>query len=143
MAFANRKLFPELDRFPTADAGKQAYKAWQKQNAATWRFWVILIGYSVVVGILVAMLFLLIRRWIPLPMKMIGAVVGGVTGGSGIIVLTYLWRQRCRVFLRRRLHAEGVPVCVPCGYDLRGIESTQCPECGAQFEPIARRENQA
>ncbi|MGE3181608.1 MAG: hypothetical protein AB7N71_08255 [Phycisphaerae bacterium] len=135
MPAANHKLFPELAMFPTELAANTAYKDWQKKNAKTWRFWFILIGYSALVGALVAIAFVSIRRWIPLPKSMLGGVVGGVTGGSGIVVLTWLWRQKCRRFLRERLIEQGVPVCIPCGYDLRGLSENRCPECGAEFRP--------
>jgi hypothetical protein len=34
-------------------------------------------------------------------------------------------------FLKRAFHDGGLPVCLCCGYDLRGIERPTCPECGA------------
>lgn len=32
--------------------------------------------------------------------------------------------------LRQQLLSRGFPICMHCGYDLRGIDSATCPECG-------------
>ena len=40
-------------------------------------------------------------------------------------------RRSVRRTLRRHLNSIGVPVCMCCGYNLRGAVSTNCPECGA------------
>jgi hypothetical protein len=34
---------------------------------------------------------------------------------------------------RRRRRRKGL--CIHCGYDLRGLTETRCPECGETFEP--------
>jgi len=40
------------------------------------------------------------------------------------------YRNRTRRERRHILTARGVPICVPCGYDLTGNVSGRCPECG-------------
>ncbi|HPF41137.1 MAG TPA: hypothetical protein PK093_21060 [Phycisphaerae bacterium] len=46
------------------------------------------------------------------------------------------WRRRSiQRNLRRQLIASGVPICIRCGYDLRGQEDARCPECGQPFAP--------
>ncbi|MHC4442141.1 MAG: hypothetical protein ACYTF1_01565 [Planctomycetota bacterium] len=35
--------------------------------------------------------------------------------------------------LRRQLNEMGIPICVNCGYDLRGQKDNRCPECGTTF----------
>ena len=37
-----------------------------------------------------------------------------------------------RAFLRKNLNEHGIPVCLKCGYDLRGSEGRRCPECGTE-----------
>lgn len=50
-----------------------------------------------------------------------------VMGFAGIVYMTV---GRARKNLRRMLVKRGIAVCIPCGYDLRGIEDARCPECG-------------
>src|SRR5947199_1961648 len=33
------------------------------------------------------------------------------------------------------INNSTTPICPECGYDLRGIESGRCPECGSAFDP--------
>ena len=54
----------------------------------------------------------------------LGVVVGGCAGG-----LTFSFAiARAK---RRHKYATTPGLCCRCGYDLRGIESIRCPECGA------------
>lgn len=54
----------------------------------------------------------------------------------GSAVLTYVianrmwYRGMLQKYLRRELASQGVPICVACGYDLRGQQEPRCPECG-------------
>lgn len=34
---------------------------------------------------------------------------------------------------RQQLRDHGVPICIPCGYDLTGNVTGRCPECGHAF----------
>ncbi len=53
-----------------------------------------------------------------------------------IIFGAVLWfaRQDIRRRLRAQLASKGIPVCIPCGYNLTGNVSGVCPECGAKVE---------
>lgn len=48
-------------------------------------------------------------------------------------VLAMVWLRFSPMYRRARWRARGC--CESCGYDLRGLTSAQCPECG---KPIAR-----
>lgn len=50
------------------------------------------------------------------------------------IVVAWLFRSRIRWALRRELAQAGVPICIECGYDLRGLSRPRCPECGEPFD---------
>ena len=49
---------------------------------------------------------------------------------------TRVWflRRRIERSLRLMLVEQRVPVCLDCGYDLRGQLQPRCPECGQGFE---------
>ncbi|MDZ4755646.1 MAG: hypothetical protein SGJ11_14255 [Phycisphaerae bacterium] len=58
--------------------------------------------------------------------------------------MSFAIRREMPKSLRRKLNELGVPVCMRCGYDLRGArpDVTCCTECGAalsQREVEARR----
>ncbi len=53
----------------------------------------------------------------------------------------------CRSLIQRRLRvqlvAKGVPICIRCGYDLRGQHVPRCYECGTPFdETLLRASNE-
>ncbi len=58
-----------------------------------------------------------------------------------VVVLRWLHRWGAAVDLRRKLLIRGVPVCLGCGYSLRGHSeaATRCPECGRSFDEAVRR----
>lgn len=56
--------------------------------------------------------------------------------GILLIVATHLYGIRSiRVAIQMQIiemyRGQQLPICLNCGYDLRNIEVTQCPECGA------------
>lgn len=61
------------------------------------------------------------------------AMIGGVIGC--LAAMCWQHRRVGRQVLRRHLVRCGVPVCLRCGYDLRGLPGTnaQCPECGDEL----------
>jgi len=122
--------YPELAMFPDRKAAEAAFYAWKKRLMRSPRFWVLLTGYTVLAGVFVAVVLMSLRRWVWVSPAMLGGIVGGVTAGSGTVVLRWIWRARCRRFLREQLLLRGIPVCLNCGYSLRGNESGVCPECG-------------
>jgi hypothetical protein len=62
----------------------------------------------------------------PLPWPAAVAAYVVVAGIMSVLLLRARWASEDR--LRRR--AEGC--CLGCGYDLRGLTSGRCPECGAR-----------
>ena len=39
-----------------------------------------------------------------------------------------------RYEVRRYLRERGIPVCLHCGYSLRGLTDPRCPECAREFD---------
>ena len=126
---------PELERFPTTKDAKEATRAFSKQQIRTLSFWIGPIGFTILAGLVVTMMLVWMRRWIPLPQSWFGLIVGGAIGVTGGLATRWYSRHRYRRVLRERLNALGVPICMTCGYDLTGNESGVCPECGQPFEP--------
>ena len=52
-------------------------------------------------------------------------VTGGIVGGLYVVP-----RKQIRRELRVCLREQGIRICISCGYDLRGLSSANCPECG-------------
>jgi len=70
--------------------------------------------------------FLLIMRWTPRAIVLLMAVFG-------LPVAWLLWADRSRLHRMESWLDQGVPVCLACGYPLRGLDSPACPECGADW----------
>ena len=64
--------------------------------------------------------------------------LGLLLGGIGppllwILSTAWIWRESDEERIKRVLAAGGpTVVCPDCGYDLRGLRATRCPECGAE-----------
>ena len=52
----------------------------------------------------------------------------------GFGVAIWFTRRGIRRRLREQLAKKGIPVCIPCGYNLTGNESGVCPECGTAMQ---------
>jgi hypothetical protein len=52
--------------------------------------------------------------------------------GGGLVTAQehFLIRPHVQCSLREQLVERGVPICIGCGYDLRGQIQPRCPECG-------------
>lgn len=133
-----RRRFPELDSFPSEEERKRAWKRATRSIMRRWQYWVaLLVGTPliVVVGVLCLPIVVpIIRAKIPGVMDFLPSIIGGVVGGfcgSGVIIF---FRWQIARSLREQLVELGVPVCIACGYDLRGQTEPRCPECGRPFD---------
>lgn len=133
----------ELRQFPTVEARHKALD----EIASSFKWWEDLLGIvtvgSAAIGLNVALKALI--RWL---LPNMGRLMDEITDairlfvviGGALLVLAVLHRWGIRHELRRKLIESGVPVCVKCGYSLRGLahDATVCPECGHQIGPLAR-----
>lgn len=126
----HRKRYPELRRFDSREDAQVALQAWQWKLVKLPRFWFALFSFTIGIGLLVALIFVLLRQWFRIPMSLLGPIVGSVTSAPGTLATIWFWRRRCRRYLREQLIARGIPICLKCGYDLRGQVEPKCSECG-------------
>jgi len=62
-------------------------------------------------------------------------LVVGVFGVAVILTQHHTWfREPLQRSLREQLVSRGVPICLECGYDLRGQTTPRCPECGTAYD---------
>ena len=67
--------------------------------------------------------------------NLVDVFIGFLLFGILAVVVAWLLRHRAVARLRERLIWLGVPLCLHCGYDLRGQIEPRCPECGRTFDP--------
>ena len=131
--------YPELEHFEREDVPGVASEALtfaKHEVMRTWRFWLTLLALA---GLYMAATMLAawtMTQYLGSPDWVRHAAVGC----CGVVVSLAAWRlfrDRTRRHLREKLIQLGVPICLPCGYDLRG-STDRCPECGTTFENVAK-----
>ncbi|MFQ5414108.1 MAG: hypothetical protein ACE5E6_06580 [Phycisphaerae bacterium] len=131
------KLFPELQRFPTKKAQREAWSIAKQTVGTSWRYWTAVAG---IVAPSVVIQFSLRRLGIPLAWR--GTVRWLVVAATVTACLAVLWAfgKTIRRILWRLLMDHGIPCCGSCGYDLRLLPTdrvdgvTVCPECGCGWK---------
>jgi len=127
------KLFPELNRLDDKAERRKLYNEAARPLVRQPLFWVALLLGPVVVALTLVFGFLALRPYLPrVPQPVLSGIIGGVIGGSAAGALQYLFRRPIQREIRRLLNERGIPICVQCGYDLRGADENaeRCPECG-------------
>lgn len=137
-SFAN---LPELELFETNEQREAALLAigWEFGNPRKIDWW---IGVGTVVAAVIGSSVLLrfvLRAvdwpgWVEDTLRMLLMIA------CFLLVLRALHRWGARGDLRRQLLKVGVPVCLGCGYSLRGLgaDSPRCPECGRLVDERVR-----
>jgi hypothetical protein len=124
-------LFPELSQFADRAEGEAALSAARNRIFRQTRRWIILVVVLLGVGVAIALLALGLKNVLRTNVSWIGAFAGPVAGFVWVWVANVMFRRPIQRDLREQLAKRGVPICIPCGYDLRGSVSGRCPECGA------------
>jgi hypothetical protein len=84
-----------------------------------------------VVGFLGGLCWLADRYRLPLWMMLTVFILA-----TPVLVVSRYWAFKSRVqrSVRTWLVMRGIPICLRCGYDLRGQADPRCPECGNPFD---------
>lgn len=129
-----RKLLPELERFPDAQSAENALKSAKRKRS--WIALILIFILLIVMG--VGLRQFVIDRFLPAGMLrdivVKALLLSALTSASGYLGIR-LWVAPIRYELRQMLVERGIPICIPCGYDLQGQQIPRCPECGAPFAP--------
>jgi predicted Zn-ribbon and HTH transcriptional regulator len=54
------------------------------------------------------------------------------TIAAWLLIFRFVFVPLIRKRHRKELTALGIPTCIACGYDLRGLIGSRCPECGRE-----------
>jgi hypothetical protein len=125
-----KTLYPEMGRFATQrEAILAARVAAQQKSFGSFRYF-IKCQLAVLVCMPALALLLFLVSW-DLRLRVVFA--------AACFLLAVVWetvagRKHMRGSLRVQLIKQGVPICLKCGYDLRGLDTARCPECGSLFE---------
>jgi hypothetical protein len=118
------KWFPELARFESEKEREDAFAT--AAGKTTWKgLPVVLLVFATPV-LAANILDSIAPRWA----TWLVSVAAGLAMG---VLATWVFRHETRRRLRIRLINLGVPICLHCGYDLRGQTVPRCPECGKPF----------
>lgn len=130
------QMFPELLLFPTRKEGQRALRKAARGSLLSLRFWGLFVVF-------IAALTLLDRLCVEPLFRGFGIdsvlpfMYGAIAGTVGVLGTLWVSRKKIRRRLRCQLRQMGVPLCVKCGYDLRGQQELRCPECGTELDEVA------
>ena len=122
------RLFPELSLFKTEKERKVAF--WKARGTPSTYIW-----FAAGIAPMILLGHLLIRFLSRFMSPFIVMIPLGLFLGLvfGCLVLR-LSRKAVRRRLRGLIVEAGIPICIKCGYDLRGQVESRCPECGSSFD---------
>jgi predicted RNA-binding Zn-ribbon protein involved in translation (DUF1610 family) len=132
---------PELEFFESDDKRDAALAQIAKEagRPTTWGYWtaVLLLGAGAICTMLLATWLLEFVSW---PREMEKAARLGVVILVTLMLIRRFHRQGFPAMLRQKLIEQGVPMCLKCGYNLRGqpSDSKRCPECGTAINEASK-----
>ncbi len=129
-----RRRLPDLARFPSATSRKIAIHA-ARGGSIVVQLGVAAIQIAIVVSAVWWLEDLVNRLGVEGWQRTGALVLGGLLVWWAIwwidVVRISMLTDPTRRSLRRRLIRIGLPTCIPCGRNLKGIAGGDCPDCGA------------
>ena len=133
---------PEMSLFPDDETRRRAVEAMHARATRQPSMWIGAITYALVVWTLVFGLAFVIGQLLPVGRLARWIIAAAIVLAVYCVFLARSPRRDVVHDLRRELVRCGVPVCLGCGYDLRGAadpDAGRCPECGARPGRRVRR----
>ena len=124
-------MVPEIDRF---DSEREVHDILQ-QATLRFRSFVAITLMALAIVALVLLSRTVLASWFGLS----AGLTQGIVQPIGMVVAFY-WlfnhglRRPFQRALRQAILDRGEPICMQCGYDLRGQTQPPCPECGTAFD---------
>ncbi len=131
------RLYPELRLFESREQVREAKRAWAGHSGiVNRRMLAVIVIIVLVVGTSAAFFTVGVKSlgapdWLA---TMLNVLLSALLAAS---ITAIGWHRPYIRFVRRWLCGQGVPVCLKCGYDLRGLTDPRCPECGTVVEPVS------
>lgn len=132
---------PELDLFPSDEDRKRALADLVTSNRHIPRKFRNIVGSLGFVYVLFPLLIKeLLKSWTGLPLASVYLISIFMSVAIAFLIRLMLDRKYLTRALREKLISVDVPICVPCGYLLRGLPPTteRCPECGKEISSEVR-----
>lgn len=138
-------LFPELRLFEDKQSRTEALRNAHRASVRGWRRRLLLAFGAVCGGVFGACVLPRLQSGLnllaPEAYKIGGIrlIVKILIGTLFLLAMAYipmlpLTRNNVRRALRQQLNDLGIAVCMACCYQLKGINSGRCPECGKPFD---------
>ena len=132
---------PEMELFESDEQRDRALHEIGRESGSPGKLdWWIAIGILLTIGIGAWWLLRQIRHWLTWPGWLEELLQFAILISILLLVLRGLHRWGSRAELRQKLLQAGIPVCLGCGYSLRGqpSDSQRCPECGRVIDERGR-----
>lgn len=124
------RFFPEVELFEDEEQRRAAILEAISHQKKSFVLETVLIGVSV-------SLFL---HWFRGTVGTVSVLWQVLAGAGVLIAMVYVLAvlslvvhaKKIRIALRSKLNEFGIPICMRCGYQLKGTPEPRCPECGTR-----------
>jgi uncharacterized paraquat-inducible protein A len=123
--------FQELEHLPERDRAKLLRRFMPRGTYATLLLWPVFFG--VVAGGIAS---IVLTETLRLPKELAAPAVVVAAVGSAVATYQLLLiriRGALLTYLERMAQRQRLPMCLRCGYNLEGVVSDVCPECGTRI----------